>query len=84
MFLVRFIDVRIFLWSLAIGFFFVYLYGSDIKPIYIYPTPENVNQYLFKDQADNCFAFEMKETTCPSDTSKIKNIPVQHQTLFTP
>ena len=48
-----------------------------MKKIYIYPTPENVDKILFKDNAENCFYFEEKEITCPKDNSLISNIPIQ-------
>ena len=49
------ISFTTFLISLAVGLFFVYIYGSDMKTIYVYPSPENVHQILYKDKADNCF-----------------------------
>ena len=71
------ISIPVFLISLSIGIFFVYIFGSDRKVIYVYPTPENVNKILYKDKADNCFTLESKQVKCPTDSSKITNIPVQ-------
>lgn len=71
------ISITTFLISLAIGLFIVYIYGSDLKTIYVYPSPENMYQILYKDKADNCFTFEANEVKCPTDTSKIKVIPIQ-------
>ncbi len=75
--LTRYISLPIFFISLAIGLFFVYIMGDDMKTIYIYPTPENVDKILFKDNADNCFRFTPVVTKCPSDESKIEKIPIQ-------
>ena len=72
------ISFTTFLISLSVGLFFVYIYGSDVKTIYVYPSPENINKMLFKDKADNCFSFEQVEVDCPSDPSKISNIPIQN------
>jgi len=71
------ISIPVFLISLSIGIFFVYIFGSDRKIIYVYPTPENVNKILYKDKADNCFKLESKEVKCPTDSAKITNIPIQ-------
>jgi hypothetical protein len=75
--LFNYISLRIFLVSFAIGLFFVYILGPDIKSIYIYPSPETVGNVFFKDKADNCFYFEEKEVQCPSDESQISTIPIQ-------
>ena len=48
-----------------------------MKKILIYPSPENVDKVLFKDNANNCFYFKPVEVNCPSDESKISNIPIQ-------
>ena len=73
----KYLSLPVFLVSLAIGIFFVYVYGTDTKVIYVYPTPANVDQFLFKDHADNCFVYEPVLVECPKDSSKIKDIPIQ-------
>jgi len=73
----NYISFPIFLISFAIGIFFVYLWGPDKKIIYVYPTPENVDKMLFKDNADNCFYFEETEIECPSNNSFLSEVPIQ-------
>lgn len=73
----KFISIKIFITSLAIGLLYVYLFNPDPTIIYVYPTPENVGQVEYKDKANNCFQFEANEVSCPKDKSKIKTIPVQ-------
>lgn len=73
----NYISFPVFLISLAIGLLFVYVIGPESKPIYIYPSPENITKILFKDDADNCFKYEQKEVMCPEDSSKISEMPVQ-------
>ena len=73
----NYISLPIFLISFAVGIFFIYILGPEMKTIMIYPSPENVDKILFKDKADNCFSFEETEVECPSDDSLISQIPIQ-------
>ena len=75
--LLNYISIPVFMISFAIGLFFVYIFGPNMKKILIYPSPENVDKVLFKDNADNCFHFKELEVSCPSDESKISNRPIQ-------
>jgi len=75
--LLHYISLPIFLISFAIGLFFIYILGPEMKTIYIYPSPENVNKVLFKDKADNCFLFEEEVVECPKDKTTIFGIPIQ-------
>jgi hypothetical protein len=75
--LTKFINIPVFIISLAIGLFFVYIWGPELKTIYVYPTPENSVKIQYKDNADNCFVYEATQVNCPADSSKIKAIPIQ-------
>ena len=72
-----YISFRVFMVSFAIGLFFVYIYGPEMKTIYIYPSPENIDKVIFKDKADNCFSFQANEVECPKDNSILSKIPLQ-------
>jgi len=73
----KFVSLPVFLISVAIGLFFVYLSQPSPTTIYVYPTPDNINKVQYKDKADNCFQFETQEVRCHSDKTTIKPIPVQ-------
>ena len=73
----KFLHIPTFIVALAIGLFFTYISNPDAKIIYVYPTPENENQILYKDKADTCFRFQAEEVDCPANTSLIKNYKIQ-------
>jgi len=75
--LLNYISIPVFLVSFAIGLFFVYILGPEMKTVFIYPSPENVDKVLFKDKADNCFLFKEEIVDCPKDESVISKIPMQ-------
>jgi hypothetical protein len=75
--LLNYISIPVFLVSFAIGLFFVYILGPEMKTVFIYPSPENVDKVLFKDKADNCFSFKQEIIECPKDESLISKIPMQ-------
>jgi hypothetical protein len=75
--ILNYISLPVFLISFAIGLLFIYIMGPEMKTIYIYPSPENVDKILFKDKADNCFYFEEENVDCPKDEKLISKIPIQ-------
>ena len=60
------INWPIFFISFAVGLFMVYVFASDLKKVYVYPTPDNVDKILFKDKTGNCVKYNLHETTCPA------------------
>jgi len=57
----KFISVPVFILSLAIGIFVVYISQPPTQVIYVYPNPENEDRVLFKDKADNCFTLHQEK-----------------------
>ena len=75
--LTKFISIPVFLLSLVVGLFFIYILGPDVKTVFVYPTPENIDKILYKDRGDNCYSFTKTEVDCPADESMIASIPIQ-------
>ena len=73
----KYIDFKIFLFSLVFGLFAVYMTAPTMRKIYVYPSPENINILQYKDKTDTCFSFQQTEVKCPSDKSQISTIPMQ-------
>lgn len=82
MFLLDYIDTRVFLIALTIGLFLVYITTPQPEVIVKYPTPENADKLVFEDDSDNCYKFTTSEVTCPNDSSKISNIPIQRKVEY--
>ncbi len=74
----KYIDFRIFFISLVIGLFYVYISEDYKKVIIIYPTPDNLEKYQYKDYTDNCFSYNLKEVKCPLDDNLIHSIKMQN------
>ena len=51
----KFFNPIVFLLSLFIGIFFVYIITPPPKVLVKYPTPENSGRVIYKDEAHNCF-----------------------------
>jgi hypothetical protein len=73
----KYIDIRIFLISLSIGLFYIYIAEDYKKVIVMYPTPDNVKTTQYKDKSGNCFSYNLKEMKCPLDNNLIHNIKIQ-------
>jgi hypothetical protein len=74
----KFIDITVFLISLALGIFAVYITVPIERTIYVYPTPDNVDKVQYKDKSDSCFAYEQEDIKCPKNSDSVKVIPVQN------
>ena len=74
----KFINFPVFLISLAVGLFFVYITNPDPKVILVYPTPNNIDKVQYVDKAENCFTYNYEKVNCPTDETNIKDIPVQY------
>lgn len=67
----KYIDMKLFLISLSIGLLYIYLSEEYKKVIVIYPTPDNIHKYQYKDKTEQCFSYELNEVKCPPKYNKI-------------
>ena len=79
MFLIDKIHPLAFVISLCIGLLFCYIFNPTPELIIKYPTPENVHDMVYEDDADNCYKFTSEEVTCPKNKGDINDIPVQRK-----
>lgn len=75
--LLQLISLPIFIVSLSIGLFAVYITNPKKEVIYIYPKPDNVDKMLYKDKGGDCFKFESKEVQCPVDSKDIQEYEIR-------
>ena len=74
----KLINIYVFIISIIIGFIGVHLIGNgEMRKIYVYPTPENIDLIQYKDSTGTCFEFEQTNVQCPVDKSHISKIPAQ-------
>jgi len=74
----KYINVPIFFVSLIVGLLIVYFtMQNDLRKIYVYPTPENVDLLQYRDKVGNCFVYKSVDTPCPKNDAKLAKIPVQ-------
>ena len=75
--LLKFINIPVFIISLAFGIFAVYITAPTQRKIIVYPTPENVHILQFRDKTNTCFSPIQTQVTCPKNESEISRMPVQ-------
>ena len=75
--ILKHIKIPVFIFSLAIGLLFVYMFNPEKRKIFVYPSPENVNNVQYKDSTGACFEFKQTKTKCPESDSEISKVPAQ-------
>ena len=73
--LAKYFSFPFFIVSLAIGLLFVYLSVPPPTVIYVYPTPDNVDNIEYKDKSGSCFQFDAQQVAC---SQHAKTIPIQN------
>jgi hypothetical protein len=76
--LTQYLNIPIFILSFCIGIFAVYICGnSEKRMITVFPTPDNIEQIQYKDNADTCFKFKQTQVNCPKNLTDISKINIQ-------
>jgi len=68
---------KYFFASLFIGLLIGYMTTPEPTIIIKYPTPYNVGQITYKDDADVCYKYRMEKQTCPKDENKLTEVEIQ-------
>ena len=71
----KYINVTIFLITFLIGLTYIYCFDYKRK-VEVFPTPHNIDKIEYKDEAENCINYKIKDVKCPSDKHKIKLLPL--------
>jgi len=77
--LLQLISLPIFIISLSVGLFIVYVTNPKKEVIYIYPKPDNIDKVQYKDNNGSCFSFNSKEVQCPSDPKDIQEYQIRDE-----
>lgn len=74
----KYLSIPIFALSFLFGVLAVYMvqYG-EMRKIYVYPTPENLEHIQYQDGTDTCFQFKQTEVSCPANGGLLSKWPVQ-------
>lgn len=75
--LFKYVNIPVFIISLAFGIFAVYITMPDTRKIYVFPTPENVSLLQYRDKTNTCFSIKEQQVNCPTNSSDISVIPPQ-------
>ena len=73
----KFVSIPIFLISLSFGLFLTYITNPPTRTILVFPTPDNVDELIFRDKSQNCFSFQANEVKCPNNPDDIESYAVQ-------
>jgi hypothetical protein len=76
MFPFEYIDPLYFLIALCVGLLYTYVSSPLPHVVVKYPTPHNAGKITYVDDAGVCYKYKVSPSSCPSDTHKIKKMPL--------
>ena len=71
----KYINISVFLITFLLGLLYIY-YIDYNRRVIVYPSRYNIDKIEYKDEAENCFEYKVKDVKCPTDKSKIENLPL--------
>lgn len=74
----KFIEPLPFFASLFFGLMMCYILTPPPKIIFKHPTPENVDDIIYKDESENCYKYEVDEVKCPANNVGVKEHPINN------
>lgn len=74
----KYINLKAFLISFAIGLLYIYLSDDYKNVVIMYPTPMNAGKHTYADKANNCFKYNLKESTCSSNKDDYVSVGVNY------
>jgi hypothetical protein len=66
----KYIYISFFLLSFIVGLIYFYFSEPEKQIIYIHPTPDNVEQNIYKDKSNSCYKYTQEEVECIGDISE--------------
>ncbi len=70
-----YINPYAFFIALILGLLINIYFMKPKKYIVKWPTPENAGKIIYKDDADNCYKYDVEEVNCPDNKKEIKSTP---------
>jgi hypothetical protein len=70
----KYINLKVFILSFIFGLFAMEIVMPERQTVFVYPTPENVNDLQYKDKVGNCFVPMQEDVDC---AGKYEEIPMQ-------
>lgn len=65
-----------FILSFSIGLFICYITTPQPDIILKFPSPTNAGKVIYKDKAEECYAYKAEKVVCPNEKKHIKPQPI--------
>jgi len=72
-----FINFPLFMVTLAVGLFAVYIMSVEKRVVRVYPTHDSYENIQYKDKAGVCFSLVETKVKCPANDKDILHIKPQ-------